>query len=963
MSSKKKKKQAHNDIESIEDTIRENVFKQPKLHIKDVKLTEKQKEFVKIAFDKNTKIIFVNAPAGVGKAQPLDADILGENGWIKMGDIKSGDKIYGEDGMLHNVLSVYPQGIKDVYKISFSDGSSTECCLDHLWLTRADKDRNVRKRKREGGKSRSIKQPQLCGSVKSTKQILDSLFVRNGSRINHSIPITKPINFSKQNHYIDPYVLGVLLGDGSFRKKPVVLTSIEPEIVKYVSEHLPKDITLKRISSSEICYSLINNNRKETRSNPFTQEIENFGLNGLFSYEKYIPKNYLFDSIENRIELLRGLLDTDGSVNKTGSSVVFYTTSNLLMLDVKFLVESLGGTCLIRKRLPTFTYKGIKKLGKLCYTLCIKLPPEINPFKLSRKRDLVVPKTKYKPIRYIKNIELIGNKPCQCILVDNPSHLYITNDFIVTHNTFLSVYCALHMLNANPKLEIKYIRTIAESGDRGLGSLPGTVNEKFDPFMMPLRDKLDELLPISEAKKLEEEGVIEALPVNYLRGASWRDKVIVADECFEDTVYVETDKGRVRLSNILKNPGNYKALSFDENSKEFVYKRITNTFEKGEQLISRLILDNKAKIRATKNHSFLTINGWKKIEEMAVGDEIISSSDSKHAKLALNDHQKDIVIGSILGDGSIYFHSNNSARMSCIHGIKQKDYASFKASCFLAKETYIEKNGFSQKPAVRFYTRSFSFSKCNLYDYAIENLNLRSLAIAWQDDGCMASNNKIGQLWSCAVSESSTDKLVLKLNSMGFDCVKEIQKKKEKVYFTICFRMDGFDKMVKSIAPYIHPSMAYKIPEKYHHLIDINSWNCRYLPYSIRVVTKIELDIDKQKTWDIEVEDTHNFVVSLCRTGDGTKIVAHNCQNFSLKEAVTMLTRIGENTKMFICGDSMQSDIGGRSGFMKLFQTFDTDDSKEKGIHCFQFNEEDIMRSEILKFIVKKISGITPVNV
>ena len=85
------------------------------------------------------------------------------------------------------------------------------------------------------------------------------------------------------------------------------------------------------------------------------------------------------------------------------------------------------------------------------------------------------------------------------------------------------------MLNMNPRSELKYIRTIAESGERALGSLPGTVDEKFNPFMMPLYDKLDELLPMSQSKYLETNGFIEALPINFLRGATWNDKIIIAD--------------------------------------------------------------------------------------------------------------------------------------------------------------------------------------------------------------------------------------------------------------------------------------------------------------------------------------------------------------------------------------------------------------------------------------------------
>jgi phosphate starvation-inducible PhoH-like protein len=116
------------------------------------------------------------------------------------------------------------------------------------------------------------------------------------------------------------------------------------------------------------------------------------------------------------------------------------------------------------------------------------------------------------------------------IAFDKNTKIIFINGPAGSSKTFLAVYCALHMLNMNPRAELKYIRTIAESGERGLGSLPGTVDEKFNPFMMPLYDKLDELLPMSQSKYLETNGFIEALPINFLRGATWNDKVIIADE-------------------------------------------------------------------------------------------------------------------------------------------------------------------------------------------------------------------------------------------------------------------------------------------------------------------------------------------------------------------------------------------------------------------------------------------------
>jgi phosphate starvation-inducible PhoH-like protein len=131
----------------------------------------------------------------------------------------------------------------------------------------------------------------------------------------------------------------------------------------------------------------------------------------------------------------------------------------------------------------------------------------------------------------IRNFNLTDKqKSFAQIAFDKNTKIIFINGPAGSSKTFLAVYCALHILNMNQRSELKYIRTIAESSERALGSLPGTVDEKFNPFMMPLYDKLDELLPISQSKYLETNGFIEALPINFLRGATWNDKVIIADE-------------------------------------------------------------------------------------------------------------------------------------------------------------------------------------------------------------------------------------------------------------------------------------------------------------------------------------------------------------------------------------------------------------------------------------------------
>jgi hypothetical protein len=201
------------------------------------------------------------------------------------------------------------------------------------------------------------------------------------------------------------------------------------------------------------------------------------------------------------------------------------------MESVRFLVESLGGVCNVNIRNNWFTYLNEKKQGKDSYSMCICMPPHINPFCLSRKYNLVKPKSKYQPIRYIVEIEFIKKEECQCILIDNPTHLYLTNNFIVTHNTFMSIFVALTLMNQKKISDILYLRSAVESSDSKLGFLPGDAKEKMSPYMQPLLDKLVEFLPKSEISHLEKENRIDSIPIGFLRGLNWNAKCVIADEC------------------------------------------------------------------------------------------------------------------------------------------------------------------------------------------------------------------------------------------------------------------------------------------------------------------------------------------------------------------------------------------------------------------------------------------------
>jgi hypothetical protein len=124
-----------------------NIAPKPKERVnfkqRPFKFSDKQKQFLELALADDSKIIFLEGPAGTSKAQPLSEPVLTENGWQKMGSLKVGDKVYCPDGSTSNILEIHKQGLKDVYKVTFQDGSYTHCCIDHLCLTQTYNDRNA----------------------------------------------------------------------------------------------------------------------------------------------------------------------------------------------------------------------------------------------------------------------------------------------------------------------------------------------------------------------------------------------------------------------------------------------------------------------------------------------------------------------------------------------------------------------------------------------------------------------------------------------------------------------------------------------------------------------------------------------------------------------------------------------------------------------------------------------------
>lgn len=351
---------------------------------------------------------------GTGKSLPVSMLVLTPTGWRRFGDLCVGDEVMGRDGMPHRVVGVYPQGVLPAYLVMFGDGTSLPCSDDHLWAV------NSAVRKKRGRPDR----------VLTTREIREHLHDAAGNA-RHYIPVAAPMHFALHEPLpIDPYLLGCLLGDGGLSGRQLRFTIADAEIRAAVNTLLPTGTELVPLQRYD--YAI----RSTHGANPVAASLNDLGVLGLTSSRKFVPTAYKFASISDRLAMLQGLMDTDGTVDHRTGCAEFTTTSDQLATDVEFLVRSLGGVARrTYKAAPKYVYKGENRIGKPAYRVGIELPPEYVPFRLERKLARFEPRTKYQPARAIVDVVPDGECEMQCIAVDAPDQLYVMWDFIVTHNT------------------------------------------------------------------------------------------------------------------------------------------------------------------------------------------------------------------------------------------------------------------------------------------------------------------------------------------------------------------------------------------------------------------------------------------------------------------------------------------------------------------------------------------------
>ena len=390
-----------------------------------------------------------------GKAMPLFSTIYTPDGPKKMGDIRRGDLVLAGDGTPTIVTGVYPQGVRPVYRMTMDDGAEILTDEDHLWLV-AKRNFTRLSAVDDPGRSRikgSAYDDWRVMTMKelSKKALCKQAGTKKETRRRYWLPLAGAAQFNRKDLPIDPYVLGILIAEGSLTSTGVRLTTADDEVVEEIGRRLTN---ARIVHERRYQYKILGGEYRES--------LRDLELLGCLSADKFIPPIYLYSCVEDRVALLRGLMDGDGTICDKGH-VTYTSVSQRLIEDLTLLVESLGGrVSSVGEKPGSYTKDGTRiYTGSTGYTAHISLPVGFNPFHLSRKGARVGVQSD--PRRFIDRIEYVGEMQTQCISVAHPSHLYLTDRFIVTHNTFAALYKMHNLALKYPGCRILLARKLYSS--------------------------------------------------------------------------------------------------------------------------------------------------------------------------------------------------------------------------------------------------------------------------------------------------------------------------------------------------------------------------------------------------------------------------------------------------------------------------------------------------------------------
>ena len=370
--------------------------------------------------------VMLQMSPGTGKAQPSDEPVLTPDGWVPIGSLEVGDIVYDGSGAETAVSGVFPQGELEEYEVTFADGRRSLCGLEHIW--RVSKGRT--------GKGR-------IWHDWTVEKILSDGVMRPDGKAKFCIPLNGPIERSEADLPVDPYVLGVLIGDGCLTGTSIVVSSNEEDVMCILADRLGPDYSVKKYDSDNYSWGV--SYSKEYGVNPLKDALRCFGLL-VGSHEKFIPSVYMTASIGQRRMLLAGLFDADGSVGKNGR-FTFSTTSKRLRDDFIELCLSLGYQS---------NFRIDSRPGRRdCYEVWVGTNDVIFQSGKHKARFDESRSRKTGRLRLYDSVKIVDIRktgrivPMTCISVASSENTYITRDYVVTHNTLTSIFMACQRLDRN----------------------------------------------------------------------------------------------------------------------------------------------------------------------------------------------------------------------------------------------------------------------------------------------------------------------------------------------------------------------------------------------------------------------------------------------------------------------------------------------------------------------------------
>jgi replicative DNA helicase len=349
----------------------------------------------------------IGARPGMGKAQPHDAKVHTPSGWRLMGDLRVGDALSSVDGAPSQVVGVFEQGVKPVFRVTLSDGSTTRACAEHLWQVR----------------HRKWKLPRVLNTADLARLMLQPDYRKRLIIDRHQGNVGTTASLP-----IAPWLLGALLGNGGLSTKAVRFSTPDADTARLVSAMLPPRHTIRHAGGVDYVLSGPMGNK-----DGIVCRLRGLGLMGGRTETKFIPRSYLDAAPSQRLALLQGLMDTDGWVEKSGTAL-FSTASPQLAEGVLELARSLGFWARMVIK-PAFLYAdGVRVRHLDAHSICITGERVRDLFTLPRKLERLANRTWHRVLT-VAAIEADGEAECRCIAVSHPSRLYVTDDHIVTHNT------------------------------------------------------------------------------------------------------------------------------------------------------------------------------------------------------------------------------------------------------------------------------------------------------------------------------------------------------------------------------------------------------------------------------------------------------------------------------------------------------------------------------------------------